>query len=54
VNDGEPRRAIRVPDELWSAAIARARSEDRTLSQLIRRWLSNYVEHGNPNPPGKT
>ena len=47
MSEGEtPQRAIRVPDELWAAASARAKSEDITLSQLIRRWLSDYVANG--------
>jgi predicted HicB family RNase H-like nuclease len=48
MSEGEPRRAVRVPDELWAAASARAKSEDITLSQLIRRWLTYYVANGDP------
>jgi hypothetical protein len=46
MSEGEPRRAVRVPDELWAAAAARAAREDITLSQLIRRWLTDYVANG--------
>jgi predicted HicB family RNase H-like nuclease len=41
VSKGVPQRAVRVPDELWAAAAARAAREDITLSQLIRRWLTD-------------
>lgn len=46
MSDGAPRRAVRVPDELWAATAARAAREDITLSQLIRRWLTDYVANG--------
>jgi hypothetical protein len=48
MSEGAPRRAVRVPDELWAAALARAAGEDITLSQLIRRWLTYYVANGDP------
>jgi hypothetical protein len=48
MSEGAPRRAVRVPDELWAAALARSAGEDITLSQLIRRWLTYYVANGDP------
>lgn len=36
-------RTVRIPDELWDAAGARAAREDLSLSQLIRRWLRAYA-----------
>jgi hypothetical protein len=39
-----PRRSFRVEDELWDAAMAKAKSEDLTLSQVIRRGLTEYVK----------
>jgi|GEM_PF-7053029 len=36
-------RTIRVPDELWTQAIRRARDEGTTLSEVIRRWLEGYM-----------
>ena len=36
-------RVVRVPDELWDAAQAKARSENKQLSTVIRRMLSQYV-----------
>ena len=46
MSEGAPRRAVRVPDELWAAAAARAAREDIPLSQLIGRWLTDYVANG--------
>lgn len=40
---GTPRHAIRIPDALWSAAITKAGTQDRKLSDLIRGWLQDYV-----------
>jgi hypothetical protein len=36
-------RNIRVPDELWDAAKAKAESEGAPLSEVIRHFLSGYV-----------
>lgn len=36
-------RVVRVPDELWDAAQAKARNENKQLSTVIRRLLSQYV-----------
>lgn len=38
-----PIRSIRVPDDLWNAAKARAANEGTTISELIRHWIRNYV-----------
>lgn len=38
--------AIRVPDELWQAAIETARRHDQTVSKVVRRALAAYVEEG--------
>jgi hypothetical protein len=46
MSEGAPRRAVRVPDDLWAAAAAQAAREDITLSQLIRRWLTDDVANG--------
>lgn len=37
-------RGIRVSDEVWEAALSRAASEDRTLSQVIREFLRKYAQ----------
>lgn len=37
-----PQRSVRVENELWEPAMARASREDDTLSQVIRRFLAEY------------
>lgn len=41
-----PSRNIRVDDELWKAAQARAAENDETVAQVIRRALREYVKNG--------
>lgn len=38
-----PVHAVRVPDELWQRAEAKAKSQGRQMSTVIRRLLSDYV-----------
>lgn len=38
-----PLRNIRVPDELWDAAMAEAKTEGRTLTDVIVSDLHRYV-----------
>lgn len=40
---GTPRRAIRIPDELWYAALAKAERSGEPLNEVIRRALERYV-----------
>jgi hypothetical protein len=46
---GEPRRSIRIPDDLWQAALATAAerrdagNRDETVPLVIRRALERYV-----------
>lgn len=42
--DRTPLRAIRVDDELWKAAQAKAEAEARTVSDVIREALRKYVK----------
>ena len=42
---GDTRRSFRVSDELWDAAMTKAHADDMTVSQLIRRFLTAYVEN---------
>lgn len=39
-----PPRAIRVDQATWEAAMARARAENRTLSEVIRIALRAYAD----------
>lgn len=43
MSKGTTLRAVRVPDELWNAAHARAQEEGRPLSEIIREALAVYV-----------
>ena len=37
-------RAIRIPDDLWAAALNKAHERDETVSDVIRRALEKYVK----------
>jgi hypothetical protein len=37
-------RAIRIPDDLWKAALDRAHANGETLSEVVRRALERYVK----------
>jgi hypothetical protein len=41
---GTPNRAVRIPDELWHAALAVATERGETLSDIIRDRLAGYVK----------
>jgi hypothetical protein len=45
-----PARNIRVEAELWKAALAKARAEGRTLSEVLVAYLRRYVSTP-PRPP---
>lgn len=38
-------RSIRVPDPLWKSALAVAAEREESVSELLRDYLSEYVEH---------
>jgi hypothetical protein len=38
-----PPRSVRVPDDLWQAAKARAEDRGETVSDVLVRALTNYV-----------
>ena len=37
-------RAIRIPDDLWEAALAKAEANGDTVSDVVRRALERYVK----------
>jgi predicted DNA-binding protein len=37
-------RAIRIPDELWHAALDKAAEKGDTVSDIVRRALERYVK----------
>lgn len=45
-----PKHNIRVPDPLWKAATAKAKAEDRTITDVIVTALHRYVAA----PPKRT
>src|SRR3954470_25075308 len=40
---GTPRRTIRIPDDLWDAATAKADKRGESVSDVIRHALERYV-----------
>lgn len=36
-------KAIRVPDDLWAAALEKAQAEGRTLTDVVVKALERYV-----------
>jgi hypothetical protein len=38
-----PLRAVRVPEDLWRAAMTEAASRGETVSDVLRRALEEYV-----------
>lgn len=38
-------RTVRIPDDLWVRAKAKAKAEGTGISQVIRRLLFAYVNH---------
>jgi hypothetical protein len=43
VTRGEPRRTIRVSDDLWLTAVAVAEARGESLSEVLREALRRYV-----------
>lgn len=44
MSKGTTRRAVRIDDELWTAALAVAAARDENLSDIIRAALRAYIE----------
>jgi hypothetical protein len=42
--EGVQRRSFGIEDELWEAAIAKAKAEGRALAEVIREFLREYVK----------
>jgi Arc/MetJ-type ribon-helix-helix transcriptional regulator len=41
---GTTLRNVRVPDELWDAALARAEDEHTNVSEVVRELLQEWVD----------
>jgi len=37
-------RAIRIPDDLWQAALDKATEREETVSEVVRNALERYVK----------
>ena len=48
MSKGTPHRPIRISDELWAKAQAKAAQEGTTASEVIRRALELYTEDQHP------
>jgi negative regulator of replication initiation len=53
MSKGTPHRPIRIDDDLWAKAQAKAAQEGTTASEVARRMLELYVEtrHVQPSDP---
>lgn len=54
MSKGTPTRPIRLTDELWAAAKAKAAEQGTTASEVIRALLTDWVEGDTPNKLGHT
>lgn len=45
-----PARSVRIDDDVWSRARARAKSDGITISEVINRFVEGYAE-GHINAP---
>jgi predicted DNA-binding protein len=37
-------RSIRIPDEIYYPAMEKAKSEGRTVSEVVREFLAEYID----------
>jgi predicted transcriptional regulator len=42
-----PLRSVRIPDEVWLAALDVAAQRNETVSEVIRKALEKYVKRAN-------
>lgn len=38
-----PRHAMRIPAHVWDAALAKAKADGTTLTDVTVRWMSGYA-----------
>jgi predicted DNA-binding protein len=50
VSKGTPIRNIRVPDDIWQRAKARAAAQGTTVSDIIQEALRKYAEGWKDKP----
>lgn len=39
-----PHRTMRIPDELWDPAMAKARTQGETVTDVVKRALEDYLK----------
>ena len=45
-------RSMRIPDDVWTAAVAKARAEGTTVTAIVTAALRKYVKRPlTPTPP---
>ena len=37
-------RSLRVPEDVWRAAVAKAKNEGTTLTALVTEWMRAYLK----------
>lgn len=42
-SEGTTRRSVRISDEIWLAALTKARRRRETISDVLRRALVTYI-----------
>ena len=45
-----PARTVRIADQLWSTALALAKRQQVTVSEMVRRSLQEYVDKHRGKP----
>ncbi|KRF03253.1 hypothetical protein ASH00_15825 [Arthrobacter sp. Soil782] len=50
-SEGTKKRPIRIKDELWNAASAKATKEGTNVSAKVRTFLTDWVESDEPPRP---
>lgn len=53
MSKGTPRRTVRVSDAKWNAANAKAEKEGRSVSDVLRDCLDEYLGEDQPEGDGK-
>lgn len=43
MSDPMPLRSVRVPDDLWMAALIQAAREETTVSDVVRKALTKWI-----------
>jgi hypothetical protein len=44
MSKGTTLRNVRIPDELWDAALAKAEAEGTNVSEVLRKYLERWVK----------